>query len=188
MTFCPTAITSRRQFMAMLAAVAGVGSVSAVAIAPQTALAALDTMKPLALPSPNTELEFHDGTRRQLADFIPTPLLVNFWASWCPPCVHELPSLMVLDQALREEGMAVLLIGLDRKGREFGQRFLEDRGVAIGNSAFDQPGELARALAIRVMPTSFLIASDGVIRGKVEGPLDWSRPEVISAVAEILRG
>ncbi|XDZ65752.1 TlpA disulfide reductase family protein [Alphaproteobacteria bacterium LSUCC0684] len=182
MTFCPAAITSRRQFLAMLAATSG------AAVMPDTALAALDTMKPLALPSPNTAIEFHDGTSRRLADFAPTPLLVNFWASWCPPCVHELPSLMVLDQALREEGMAVLLIGLDRKGRKFGQAFLEDRGITIGNSAFDPPGELARALSIRVMPTSFLISSTGVIRGKVEGPLDWGRREVISAVSEILRG
>jgi len=187
MAFYPTAMTSRRQLLAMLTAVAGASLASGAMFVPDKAYAALDTMKPLALPSPNTDLEFRDGTRRRLSDFRPTPLLVNFWASWCPPCVHELPSLQVLDQALRREGMAVLLVGLDRKGREFGQSFLEERGISIPYSLFDQPGELARELAIRVMPTSFLIASDGTVRGKVEGPLDWGDPEVISAVAASLR-
>lgn len=186
MTSRPISITSRRQLLAMLAALAGAGIGSGASFSP--ALAALDTMKPLALPSPNAALAFQDGTRRQLADFAPTPLLVNFWASWCPPCVHELPSLMVLDQALRAEGMAVLLIGLDRKGPAFGQAFLDDRGIMIGHSAFNPSGEIARELGIRVMPTSFLVTSDGIIRGKIEGPLDWVRPEVISAVAEVLRG
>lgn len=187
MAFHLTAMTSRRLLLAMLTTMAGASVVSSLGFMPDKAHAALDTMKPLALPSPNTDLEFHDGTRRRLSDFTPTPLLVNFWASWCPPCVHELPSLQVLDQALRKEGMAVLLVGLDRKGREFGQSFLEQRGIAIPYSLYDQPGVMARELSIRVMPTSFLIGSDGTIRGKVEGPLDWGDPDIISSVASSLR-
>jgi len=186
MTILTTDKLSRRHLLAGGAAAWGAGLMPGMLLAPHPALAALDTMKPLAMPSPNTALEFYDGTSRQLADFAPTPLLVNFWASWCPPCVHELPSLMRLDQALRQRNMAVLLIGLDRKGREFGQAFLDERGITIPYSAFDQKGDLARALNIRVMPSSFLITGDATIRGKVEGPLDWGRPAVIEAVADIL--
>lgn len=178
----PKGLTRRR----LLGTALGYAACSALTLPSVVRADALNTLKPLALPSPNAVLEAHDGTQRQLSDYAPTPLLVNFWASWCPPCVHELPSLVQLDAALRSRGMAVLLVGVDRKGRAFGEAFLKDRGIEMPYSTYDPKSTLARALNIRVMPSSFLIGADGEIRGKVEGPLDWGTPEVISAVAAAL--
>ena len=122
----------------------------------------------------------------RLADLRPTPLLLNFWASWCAPCIHELPTLQGLDAALRGRGMAVALVGTDRKGREFGEAFLEERGIDIPLSLYDERRELARAFGVRAMPSSYLVAGDGTVRGLVEGPAVWDDPAVVERVAQLL--
>ena len=147
---------------------------------------ALHTLKPLALPSPNTAIDDGTGAMVRLADYAPTPLVVNFWASWCPPCVHELPALQGLDRAIRQQGMAVALVGVDRKGRDFASGFLADRGIDIPYSLYDPRGKLARELGVRVMPNTFLIGSDGGVRGLIEGPEQWDDPAVTGRVIELL--
>jgi len=148
---------------------------------------ALNTMKPLDRTTPNTVVEHIDGTTLPFADRIDRPLLVNFWASWCPPCVHELPDLAVLDAALAAEGMGVMLVGLDRKGRDFAEDFLAKKGITIPARIYEPSVQLPRELKIKVMPTSFLITAEGQMIGRIEGPLDWSSPQVIDAVKAALQ-
>lgn len=147
---------------------------------------ALNTLKTLSLPSPNTSFQDANGGVVRLADFKPTPLLLNFWASWCPPCIHELPTLQGLDNALRKRGMAVMLVGVDRKGHGFGEAFLGRMGIEVPFSLYDKDRELARAFGVSVMPSSYLIGADGTIRGLVEGPEEWDDPAVIERVAGLL--
>ncbi|MCE2516649.1 MAG: TlpA family protein disulfide reductase [Alphaproteobacteria bacterium] len=144
-------------------------------------------MKPLEGTTPNTPVETHDGGMATLAELVDRPMLVNFWASWCPPCVHELPSLKVLDAALKGHDMAVMLVGLDRKGRPFAEQFLADRGIEIPRRGYDKTGDLPRALGIKVMPTSYLVGTGGALIGIIEGPLDWGQPDVIAAVNAALK-
>ena len=153
----------------------------------RNAFAALDTMKPLDRASPDTPLLDQTGDMSPLALRVDRPMLVNFWASWCPPCVHELPQLQRLDDALASHNMAVMLIGLDRKGIDFGAPFLADKGITIARSVFDKSGDLPRALKIRVMPSSYFIRPGGQIIGMVEGPLEWDQPDVIDAVIKTLK-
>ena len=145
---------------------------------------ALNTLKPLSMPSPNAPIENMAGERVLLSDYAPMPLLVNFWASWCPPCVHELPALGVLDKALRERGMAVLLVNIDGKGRDFAADFLSDLGVDIALSMLDSERQLMRTLSVRVMPSSFFIGGDSEIRGVFEGVYEWD--VAVNEVARIL--
>lgn len=149
---------------------------------------ALNTMKPLDRTTPNTVVEQIDGTAAPLTELVDRPMLVNFWASWCPPCVRELPDLAMLDRALAADGMAVMLVGIDRKGRDFAEAFLAEKGIKIPARVYEPSGKLPRELEIKVMPTSFLITADGRMAGRIEGPLDWSSPQVISAVRSALRG
>ena len=151
------------------------------------AYAALDTMKPLDRASPDTPLIDQQGDLSPLAERVDRPMLVNFWASWCPPCVHELPALQRLDTALESHGMAVMLVGLDRKGIDFGAPFLAEKDITIPRSVFEKTGELPRALDVKVMPSSFLIRPGGQIIGVVKGPLAWDQPAIINAVIAALR-
>lgn len=146
----------------------------------------LNTLETLDLPSPNTTIEDADGGMTSLPEFSPTPLLVNFWASWCPPCIHELPALQNLDQALSAYGMGVLLIGVDRKGRDFGEKFLADRGILISRRAYDPNSTLAREMKIRAMPTSFLLTGQGRLIGKVEGALAWDDAPIVAELRNLL--
>ena len=147
----------------------------------------LHTLKPLDLPTPNTAITDAEGNSLTLADYRPMPLVVNFWASWCPPCIHELPSLARLDEALAPQAMGVVLVGIDRKGRDFGEAFLEARGIDIRARAYDAEGALAQAIGIRAMPTSLLISGEGRIIGRLEGAAAWDDPEAIALLKELLR-
>jgi thiol-disulfide isomerase/thioredoxin len=148
---------------------------------------ALNTMKRLDRTSPNTMIERLDGSKSPFSDLADRPILVNFWASWCAPCVHELPDLAILDQSLSMNGMAVVLVGIDNKGREFAETVLAKRGITIPSRVYEPSRMLAPELEIKVMPTSFLILPGGRIIGKIEGPLEWSSPEVIAAVKSALK-
>ena len=147
---------------------------------------ALNTLKPLSLPSPNTPIKDAGGGTVRLSDYRPTPLLLNFWASWCAPCIHELPTLQTLDESLRERGMAVMLVGIDHQGGGFGEAFLERHGVDIPLTLYDEKREFARAFGVRGMPSSYFIGADGTVRGLVEGPEEWDRPEVLGEVVRLL--
>jgi thiol-disulfide isomerase/thioredoxin len=185
----------RRSLLVMLAAgftvaVARSWPNSAAASSSDDVSDVLDTMKPYQGTSPNKPLgvlvESGDGSMTSLNELIDRPMLVNLWASWCPACVHELPALVVLDQALEKAGMAVMLVGLDRKGRLFGEQFLADHEIKIPRAFYEKTDDLARALQIKAMPTSILVTpKDGII-GVIEGPLDWQDPAVIVEVRAAL--
>lgn len=181
MTSSPIPPWRRRHFLAATLPFFGFGLAGLVRATP------LNTLETLDLPTPNTEIEDSAGSTLSLAAYRPMPLLVNFWASWCPPCIHELPALQVLDEALAPHGMGVLLVGVDRKGRDFAEAFLDDRGVMIRQRAYDSKGVLARALEIRAMPTSFFVSGAGQVIAKVEGVLAWDDPAVIAAVRDRLK-
>lgn len=172
---------SRRQILAATVPISLFGLAGLAQAQPLNTLISLD------LPSPNTAIEDKSGQSRMLADYATQPLLINFWASWCPPCIHELPALEGLDRALADVGMGVLLVGADRKGTDFGEAFLADRNIAIRQRAYDPRGELARALSIRAMPTSFMMTQQGQIIGKVEGAIAWDDPAVIRQLVTMLK-
>ena len=79
-----------------------------------------------------------------------------------------------------------MLVGADRKGRDFGEAFLAGRNITVRQRAYDPRGELARALSVRAMPTSFLMTRQGQIIGKVEGAIAWDDPAEIRQLVTML--
>lgn len=100
-------------------------------------------------------------------------VLVNFWATWCPPCVKELPSLDRLNAELGGEEFEVLLVSIDRGGAKVYEPFLEKLGIANLRSAADSKATLMRAFKAPGLPTSYLIGPDGTIRGRLVGDAEW---------------
>lgn len=117
-----------------------------------------------------------DGEERavRLKDFAGMPVLVNLWATWCGPCVVELPS---LDKFARyyDGRLKVLAVSVD-EGKSVQQlkSFLADRGVASLGAVMDKDGGIIKNLSLRGIPTSFLIGRDGQILYRFEGDADWS--------------
>jgi len=128
-----------------------------------------------------------DGKSVSFQGFRGRHVLLNLWATWCGPCVVELPSLERLQDLYPPEKLTILAVSLDRtRTREELAVFLENRAIGPFALAHDEKGEVERLLAIRGLPTSFLIAPDGKIRYVFEGDADWSSPLARSFLDTIL--
>ena len=132
------------------------------------------------------KLDTLDGKTIDLSELKGQVVLVNFWATWCPPCIHELPSLMRLDQRLRQQNMAVMLISVDRAGIDKARPFLEKLGIAGTELGFDPRGDLAKAVGIKALPTSFCINADGIMTAQIVGDVEWDQPAVIETILPYL--
>lgn len=155
---------------------------------PQTALAAeLGKLVPVAPPQPAPDVVFHtaDGTARRLADYAGKPLVVNLWATWCPPCVKELPSLAALARSVAEQGILVLPVSADRGGAKTVEAFYAAHGIDGLPVLIDKDSALMHAFGVEGLPTTFLIDRAGKIVGREQGGMDWNTPEAISAVRKL---
>jgi len=113
-----------------------------------------------------------------LANFKGRGLVVNFWATWCLPCVREMPSLDRLAKVLKGSGIEVVAISEDRKALEKVPPFFADRGIKNLDLYFDVRGALSRQLGADGLPTTVLITPDGEILGRVMGALEWDSQEI----------
>jgi thiol-disulfide isomerase/thioredoxin len=154
--------------------------------APQDA--ALGQFTPLDPPRPAPELSFtsRDGTTLRLADFRGRFILVNLWATWCGPCVREMPSLDRLQASLGDR-LLVLAISEDRGGAHVVEPFLEKLALTHLAIFLDAQSAAQQAFKVRGLPTSFLIDRDGRIRGSLEGAAEWDAPEMVARLERYLR-
>lgn len=113
-----------------------------------------------------------DGNPVSLDDFAGRPVIVNFWASWCAPCVEEIPELQRAVAAHASEGLAV--IGIVYNDRSEAAREFMTRMGGGWPSVMDPGGEVARDYGIYGPPESFFVDRDGVIRGRQIGQLSAS--------------
>lgn len=116
-----------------------------------------------------------DGTRRvHLADYRGKVVLLNFWATWCQPCVVELPSLLQLHHD--DPNLVILAVSIDEDPDEYAQ-FIARRHVDL--ITVRDPGQTAATLFRTDMwPETYVIDRKGVIRSKYVGPQDWNDPEI----------
>jgi len=104
--------------------------------------------------------------------------VVNFWATWCVPCVREMPSLDRLAASLKGTGVDVLPISEDRKPLKDIPAFMAKHGFKNMGLFYDIKSKLSRKLGIYGLPSTFLINADGKSVGLVVGTLEWDDPEI----------
>ena len=138
-------------------------------------------------PPMSTPILDKDGKPLSLDVFRGMPILINFWATWCPPCVAELPALDRASNKLAGE-VKILLISVDRGGRKKALPFLEDRGISRPNLAFDANGSLSREMGVKGLPTSFLITANQRHCWVYQGPREWDDVAVIAELRWLLEG
>ena len=135
---------------------------------------------------PQVALIRENGEKVDLTIFKGKVVILNFWATWCGPCVMELPSLDRLARKLPSDQFAVVIVGEDSGGHAAGKPFLERLGIRNVLALADQGESLQRALAVRGLPTTFIVTPDGSVLGKVEGPLEWDTEGIINFLLSIL--
>ena len=172
-----TAQPPRRWFLsAGLAAWAGWfagGMMPPVASARASTLAVSTTQNLQATPPMTQPLTDEDGAVFTLDNLRGRPLLINFWASWCAPCIAEMPSLQKAAEQLHPDGIDVLLISLDRGGVKKALPVLRAHGVTTPHLGFDPKAALSREMGVSGLPTSFLLSADHQNCVIYVGPREW---------------
>ena len=151
-----------------------------------TALPNLD--RPPAAPGedvPPFAIHLPDGTQRTLADYAGRGVVLNLWATWCVPCVAEMPALDTLAAAVADAGVVVLPLSSDRGGAAAVQKFYAGHGIAHLPVLLDPTGAAARALGARGIPTTLLIDKAGRERGRLEGAAAWDSPAAVATVKRL---
>ena len=128
---------------------------------------------PRAAPS-SLDLQDLNGDRHSLANLRGKVVMVNFWGTWCPPCVHELPALARLAADLRGRPFVMLGVTVKEEPADL-QRFLARVPVAFPTLLDPDSREFQR-WRIQVFPTTFLIGPDGRVHEELVGPRDWDDP------------
>lgn len=127
-----------------------------------------------------------DGKPHGLADFSGKIVLVNFWATWCAPCVRELPSLDRLQAMLAGADFTVLALSEDRQGWAVIEPFLARIDLKHLPIYLDRDGASAGALKVSALPSSVLFDRMGRALGRLEGHAEWDSPEAVALVRHYL--
>jgi len=139
-------------------------------------------------PEPLAEIAFAsaDGTQRSLGDWRGRVVLLNFWATWCAPCRHEMPTLDNLQAKLGGDDFEVVALSLDRGGFDKPKVFFADIGVKDLKLYNDASGKSGRTLRAVGMPTTLLIGRDGAEIGRIAGPAEWDSEEALALIRAAL--
>jgi thiol-disulfide isomerase/thioredoxin len=143
---------------------------------------ALDT--PVAAPA----LKFTDekGKSLTLADFRGKVVVLNLWATWCTPCLAEMPMLDRLQKQLGEEGVIVIALSLDRGGKDVVSTFYSQAGIRHLGIFLDPSMRSISDARTSGLPTTLLINADGMELGRVTGPMEWDAQAAIDLVRKAL--
>ena len=138
---------------------------------------------PPDLTSPITD---ETGAAIRIADFAGRPLLINLWATWCAPCIAELPALSRAAAALAGDDVTVLLVSIDRGGAAKAIPFLDTHGVTGVSLGFDPKARLSRGMQVRGLPTTILLTAKQDAAWRFVGPFEWDDPAMLTLVRGLL--
>ncbi len=138
-------------------------------------------------PAPVPDIAFVDanGGEHHLKDFVGRGMVINLWATWCVPCVEELPSLAALSKTLAPDDIAVLPLSSDRGGANAVTTFYQEHDITGLPVLLDPKGAAAHAWHARGIPTSVIVDKQGRERARLEGAADWSTQAAAAVVRKL---
>ena len=138
---------------------------------------------PAQLSQKAPDFTIHDGAKTvRLDQYRGRVVVLNFWASWCPPCLEEFPSLIQLQQ--RMPGITVLAVSFDEDPAAY-QRYVKVNHLTAITPVLDTSQQSNLAFGTTRPPETYIIDRQGVIRRKFIGPQDWNTPEILEYLSHL---
>jgi cytochrome c biogenesis protein CcmG/thiol:disulfide interchange protein DsbE len=138
---------------------------------------------PQMIGQPAPEFTVKDSERSvALRDLRGKVVVLNFWATWCPPCVEEMPSLVAMQEKMKDR-VTVFAVSTDGNERAY-RRFVKDYGLNF--ITVRDPEQMSNRLyGTFAYPETYIIDSNGILRRKFVGPVDWMKPEIIDYLSKL---
>ena len=133
---------------------------------------------------PSLELLDLAGKRHSLEEYQGKVVVINFFGTWCPPCLEEMPGLLLLAEALKDQPFAVLAVDVGDSPARLRQVFGEERETFT--ILLDSKQSAARSWGAQGFPTSFVLDPEGRIRYSAEGPVKWDDLKVAAQIVALL--
>jgi peroxiredoxin len=130
------------------------------------------------------EFTIRDSDRSvTLSQFKGQVVVLNFWATWCPPCIEEMPSLVRMQRYMKSKGVTVLAVSVDVDESNY-RRFLKDHNVDL-LTVRDPDQKTSGLYGTFKFPETYIIDRNGVMRRKMIGAVDWTEPEIIDFLSKL---
>ena len=151
--------------------------------------------KPAAVPvsaavegaqAPDFSVKDLSGAEMQLSSLKGQVVLVNFWATWCPPCKEEIPSMIKLNQSMAGKPFKMLAISIDEGGKEAVTAYFKKSGLSLP-AYLDTDSKVSQMYGTTGVPETFIVDKTGKIQKKIVGGMDWSSPDVIAFMDELTK-
>jgi peroxiredoxin len=140
--------------------------------------------RPPHIGNPAPEFTLQDSDRKvSLNELRGKIVVLNFWATWCPPCIEEMPSLVQMQQKMKPKGVEVLAVSVDEDESAY-RRFLKDHNVDL-LTVRDPDQKSNNLYGTFKFPETYIIDRNGVLRRKFIGPVDWSQPEIVDFLSKL---
>jgi peroxiredoxin len=141
----------------------------------------------VGMSAPDFSLPDLQGKKQQLSDYRGKVVFLNFWATWCKPCKEEMPSMQVLWENLKKEDFVMLAVSMDRVTTTKDiPPFVENLKLTFPIFT-DSWGQTDKRYKLMGVPETYIIDQGGVLREKVIGPRDWTKPESVEIIVQLLQ-
>ncbi len=135
------------------------------------------------LVAPDFTLPTLDGKEMKLSDYTGKIVFLNIWATWCPPCKEEMPSMQKLYELMRGRDFVMLTVSIDEK-KEAVEAFMKEMKLTFP-VGLDPLQKVSAQYRITGVPESYIIDKNGIVMHHLIGPGDWSNPEIVSALGNM---
>lgn len=127
-----------------------------------------------------------NGSTLKLSDLKGKVVLLNFWATWCPPCREEIPSMMKLNSLMIGKPFQMVAVSIDEGGKPAIESFFKETGFFLPTYQ-DVSGASPKAYGVTGVPETFIIDKNGILSKKIIGGAAWNSPEVVSFLEGMMK-
>lgn len=137
------------------------------------------------VPAPDFTFPDLEGNTVSLSDYRGKLVLLNIWATWCKPCVDEMPSIEKLYSKFKDQDFEVVAVSIDSLGKKAVRPFMDFHHLTF-NALLDTKGSVQQLYRATGIPESFIINKKGIIIEKVIGSVDWASPRAFKLIQSLL--